>query len=491
VKHSSSFVLSVALTAAVLTTAGCEFDLKIPGIAKGPDLGYKQGVARPRVAMGSPAIRQAGDTSPDQQQAPALPTKKRPANDVNARAAAHAEHLTQALQNRSNDPVVLPAQQAGTDRQLIDIPTTPTGEPITVGQPVRQRAAATSQSPQTRTYSSDSSQVQWIDVRHNSARDESAPSWSESSAYATQPNVNREPTAEDRLLAAINRAGRQPAKTGNSQDWLGSDVSFTDQPSDADTPRTTYTNAVSAQPQTFASGGDRQALLVQLLEDIRGSNDPATSKVMALSALSMINPEYRLTSEDLAGLTPKQRQLVREFYESVLKTSRRIAENGGRVDPAALADHVDQIFGKQPLRISKVQLCKSVSGFGVYEAFNNTTFQGGREQAVILYVELENFRIVETGEAYQVRLTQEVELYTDSDGLRVWYQPKQKIVDDSQNRRRDFFTVQMLRLPARLGVGKYRLKIRLTDETAGSFDEWTVPIDLVVTDTTARVEFMK
>ena len=37
----------------------------------------------------------------------------------------------------------------------------------------------------------------------------------------------------------------------------------------------------------------------------------------------------------------------------------------------------------------------------------------------------------------------------------------------------------MIRLPARLSVGKYLLKIRITDQHGGSLDEATMPIQIV------------
>ena len=65
----------------------------------------------------------------------------------------------------------------------------------------------------------------------------------------------------------------------------------------------------------------------------------------------------------------------------------------------------------------------------------------------------------------------------------MWKQPATQIVDESRNKRRDFFVVQLIRLPARLGVGKYRLKVRINDLHGGSIDETTLPIQLVADKT--------
>ena len=154
---------------------------------------------------------------------------------------------------------------------------------------------------------------------------------------------------------------------------------------------------------------------------------------------------------------------------------------------SAMNDQITKLFGPAATRIGQIELCRNVSGYGVYEPFESTTFLAGVEQPLILYVELENFNSLFDGQQYRVRLSQEVALYTDADGLRVWHLPREEIVDVSRKKRRDFFTVQLLQLPARLGVGKYRLKVRIHDINARSFDELTVPINLVASqNTTAK-----
>ena len=134
----------------------------------------------------------------------------------------------------------------------------------------------------------------------------------------------------------------------------------------------------------------------------------------------------------------------------------------------------------RPIRIKKVDLCQRVRGYGVYEPFESRVFLSGRSQAMIIYAELRNFSCKKTSDGrYQVQLSQEVVLYNESDGLAVWRQPTVDIIDESRNRRHDFFVVQMVRLPARLTVGKYLLKVRVTDSENGSLDESTIPIQIV------------
>ncbi len=144
--------------------------------------------------------------------------------------------------------------------------------------------------------------------------------------------------------------------------------------------------------------------------------------------------------------------------------------------------------GPQPLKISTVQLCRRVKGFGVYDTFDHgSRFMAGRNQRMIVYLELENFHSAKTadaqGDLYRVQLEQEVRLYSEADGFEVWRQDPVKIVDESRNVRRDFFVVQMIELPGRLGVGRFRLKVRVTDSQGKSIDEVSIPIEIVADQT--------
>ena len=70
-------------------------------------------------------------------------------------------------------------------------------------------------------------------------------------------------------------------------------------------------------------------------------------------------------------------------------------------------------------------------------------------------------------------------LYNDSDGLPVWRQKPVSIKDESRNARRDFFVVQIIQLSSRLTVGKYDMKITITDELGEQVDETSIPIEIV------------
>lgn len=252
--------------------------------------------------------------------------------------------------------------------------------------------------------------------------------------------------------------------------------------------------AVASTPDPSVAPQDTAALTEQLADNVRSSDQSPLQKALALSSLSLSCNKNLLVPEDLRELNSMQLLQVRKMHTLVLQTLARqeTNEKPSGDQQSAMNDQITNLFGPAATRIGQIELCRNVSGYGVYDPFESNTFLAGIEQPLILYVELENFNSLYDGQQYRVRLSQEVALYTDADGLRVWHLPREEIVDVSRKKRRDFFTVQLLQLPARLGVGKYRLKVRIHDINARSFDEMTVPINLVASqNTTAKNEDTK
>ncbi len=225
---------------------------------------------------------------------------------------------------------------------------------------------------------------------------------------------------------------------------------------------------------------DRQSLLTLLRDAVRHGDEPAMKKAITTATLSFADSAGVLDPVDLETLEPHQRRSVQRYHQLVTLLGHELISGGRALDVDQVVDRVRRLWDRRPVRIGHVELCRRVRGFGVYEPFEQRVFLAGREQPVIIYAELKHFRAQETNhERYQVKLSQEVVLYNEADGLAVWRQPKVDILDESRNRRHDFFVVQMIRLPARLNVGKYLLKVRMTDRISESLDESTIPIQLV------------
>ncbi|MFW6336688.1 MAG: hypothetical protein ACOC3G_06140, partial [Phycisphaeraceae bacterium] len=248
-------------------------------------------------------------------------------------------------------------------------------------------------------------------------------------------------------------------------------------PSDADTDADTDSDTVA---EADASSPDRDELMQRLLAHVRESDDPAIRKATTAAVLSLIDPGSELDPAPLSDLSVRERERVRRFHEAVRALHDTVVDERGSLNEDRVLAAMHDVFGPQPIEITTLELCKNVRGFGIYEPFEQKAFLAGQSQKMIVYIELENFMSRELGpNKREVRLTQEIVLYNATEGLAVWRQRPVEVVDQSRNARRDFFVVQMIELPANLGVGKYVLKVKVRDLHGETMHEATRSIELV------------
>ena len=231
-----------------------------------------------------------------------------------------------------------------------------------------------------------------------------------------------------------------------------------------------------------------QVLLARLRQSMQTETGNAMERAIAAAGLSMADPHRALPESQLVDLDEHQQQQVRQFHQLIIRLGSRLAAGDVTDDERVLLSQIDRLVNTdQPIHILRVELCQRVQGYGVYEPFEDHDFLAGREQPIIVYAELDHFETQQVGkDHFKVRLTQEVILYNESGTLEVWRQPRVNIEDESRNRRRDFFVVQLIHLPSGLGADRYRLKIRISDLANGSVDEAVVPINLVADPTLVR-----
>lgn len=242
----------------------------------------------------------------------------------------------------------------------------------------------------------------------------------------------------------------------------------------------------------------REALLAELSAQVRASDDPVLAQAVTAAALSLAQPDHQLDPAVLEPLKPMQRDAVERLHTLFLGIRQRAVEQGaasptsrvqvggptttggGGFDRKTLDEALADAFGEMPVTIVYADLCRSVSGYGVHEPLDTHNFLTGQANRAIVYVEVEDFAAAKLdNDRREVRLTQELILYKEDDGLAVWRHEPTQIIDVSRNRRRDFYVVQMITLPARLSAGKYRLKVRITDQHGDSVDETTLKIHVV------------
>ncbi len=241
----------------------------------------------------------------------------------------------------------------------------------------------------------------------------------------------------------------------------------------------------SANDSTGSAAADsrtRNQLLADLLAAIQRGGDDHLSKALTAATLSVIDGRTQIDPAFLTPLKPDQREKVERYQRVVIALSRQLAKDGSQLDPDTMTKQLDTLMGPRAMTIRKVELCKRVRGYGVFESFAGSKFIARKQHAMIVYAELDHFSVKPARDAVgqqEVRLSQQIELYNEADGLVVWRHEPVSIVDRSRNRRRDFFVVQLIKLPPTLTVGKYVLNVRINDLQGGTVDEVKVPIDIV------------
>jgi len=203
----------------------------------------------------------------------------------------------------------------------------------------------------------------------------------------------------------------------------------------------------------------------------------------------------RLAGLTAAGLSPAEAEAViaglpvdeRETARAVLDLVLSLDADPERVADS-FAERAERLNEARPIRISNTALCTRVEGFGRYNELPSTTFVAGSPMRMIVYTEVDHFdhAPIRAGSAadtdgadWEIRLSQELLLYHESDGLLAWRQPEEDTVYRARTRLRDFFMTNRADLPSSLTVGAYRLKVVVRDLADGSVDERIIPISVV------------
>src|SRR5205814_4798075 len=108
---------------------------------------------------------------------------------------------------------------------------------------------------------------------------------------------------------------------------------------------------------------------------------------------------------------------------------------------AALAELSDHLRATQPLSIPALNLCRSVTQYGMYDPIDPARFPAAKETPVIIYCEVDNFRTTQASDAqWETKLSYEAVLYSEADAATSIITKKPTgITDRCRTRRRDFF----------------------------------------------------
>jgi hypothetical protein len=157
----------------------------------------------------------------------------------------------------------------------------------------------------------------------------------------------------------------------------------------------------------------------------------------------------------------------------------------------SLARTLARLAPPPALKIGRAVLCTRVQGFGRYDPLYTDTFVAGKPIRAIVYIELDGFMsrparagdpvdsAMSLSDQVSVEMSQAITLFHDPSGLQAKFIPPKTVVDTTRNKRRDFYLIQQIELPATLTIGKYNLKITVKDMSSGGEAEAVLPVKVV------------
>jgi hypothetical protein len=186
----------------------------------------------------------------------------------------------------------------------------------------------------------------------------------------------------------------------------------------------------------------------------------------------------------LSSLPSEDRELIAALMDALTNFRNQVRADNNmllskKIHP--LIDLADRLRTQADLAIPKALLCSKVMGFGQYDAIEARFTANGKEPEAILYCEVENFSSQLNAEQWSSELKLESVLYSEGSPqvLQVWADKSETVKDSSRNRRHDFFLRKRITLPKTLSLGRYLLKVSITDVQANRIAETTLPIEVV------------
>ena len=242
-----------------------------------------------------------------------------------------------------------------------------------------------------------------------------------------------------------------------------------------------------AAPRVAPLAGDLEAKLARQIQ----SSPRDLWAHLDFQLLHFLRDENAPQLDQLTSLPLEDRELVAAVLDGLTLFRNGLRADGNmllsrKVKP--LLDLADRLRSQADLNIPTLSLCTKVTTFGVYEPMDPVRFIAGKEHEAIIYCEVENFASTPMSDKkmWETKLSQEAVLYTES-GMQVWMDKAGAVVDHARNRRRDFFIVKKIKLPAALTIGRYLLKVTVEDQQAKRVAEQTLPIEIVAQMETAVV----
>ncbi len=212
--------------------------------------------------------------------------------------------------------------------------------------------------------------------------------------------------------------------------------------------------------------------------EVPGSNGDVNRHV-ALRMLYLVAGRRDDALRPIPGISASQQDFwSKEFYGlSTYLDSQRISDPGRRAVEAAshLQEAAHRLCESGPLNLKNLAFCNEVKSFGVYKKFEKYEFKP--DQNVILYAEVQNFKIESSEKGYRTALRSSYQIL-DSHGNRVAEHEYPVAEEVCQNPRSDFFFPLILTLPHRINDGDYTLQLTLEDTLSQKLSQSSIALTI-------------
>jgi hypothetical protein len=191
--------------------------------------------------------------------------------------------------------------------------------------------------------------------------------------------------------------------------------------------------------------------------------------------------DYQRARAPLSLVTAEQQELAAAFIEALI--ALRESHMG---DLSAAANEAVAQFAQlegalrrlSDLRITRLELCRAVHGFGQFEPIDPPDFVTGHPVEFVLYCQLADFVSEHRDEHYHSAFDMTTTILTAA-GDRIDTFDDPGIVDRCRDQRHDCFISRLVRLPATLSPGSYVAKVTVVDKLGRKVAERRVTFRVV------------
>lgn len=188
---------------------------------------------------------------------------------------------------------------------------------------------------------------------------------------------------------------------------------------------------------------------------------------VSLRLLSLIGDRPQDALEPIPGIDNTQKEFLQKLLWAQVNyfDTANMPEPGQRATTTIeqLDDAIRSLQPRADLKLRHLALCRQIQTFGDYEPFEKNAFSPG--QGVLLYVEVENFTSRPTDDGRHETLLKSMITIREAagEGKIVHEIPVGVTPDICRTMRRDYFHNYEFKFPRTLALGKYVLRLTVTD----------------------------